>query len=163
MGSSKFGVVLSGYDVGTLVTITSSRTFDDGRFILRVKGEKIFRIVERSRMDDYIIGRVEWVINEGDEPVEQELENEQEKEAVQGIPEQENAATNGQDSLSSLCDELKRGCPSGIDTTNAPRNPTAFLTWYSSRLVFSASQKQAVRLNPLNLYLPLAATTSLFS
>jgi len=115
LGSNKFGVILHGSYVGVLVQVTRSRLSDDGRFILKVLGEQVFRVLESQVLDDYKIGRVQWIT---DEEPEDEIE------------------------ISLLCSELRRELIDVADLSSAPETNSGFLQWVPHRLTIDVNQKQ---------------------
>lgn len=125
MGSGKFGIILVGADVGTLVTISSTHTFDDGRFLLRLKGESVFRVLERQGLDDYTIGRIEEIEYFTDQADEEQNERYKEE-------------------LSSLCETLKQNSSITLDAAKVPTDAEAFITWFPTQIFLTAKQKQAV-------------------
>lgn len=106
---------MGGYDTGTLVSVISSHSFDDGRFLIRVKGERIFRVEERQGLDEYTIGRVTWLESEAD----------------------------NYSFFPSFLEELRKEVQQ-IDFNKAPEDPTLFLTWVPLQLGLTAQQKQSV-------------------
>eukprot|EP01127_Copromyxa_protea_P013004 TRINITY_DN3445_c0_g1_i3.p1 TRINITY_DN3445_c0_g1~~TRINITY_DN3445_c0_g1_i3.p1 ORF type:complete len:294 (-),score=28.64 TRINITY_DN3445_c0_g1_i3:96-977(-) len=107
--------LMGDHDVGTLVTIISSRPFDDGRFLLRVKGERVFRVEERQILDDYAVGRVSWLESE---PADEEL--------------------------APIIEQLKIESPSSVDVTKAPPDPENFVNWFAAQIALSPEQKQSL-------------------
>lgn len=78
-GERCFGVVLikSGrevgetaipFDVGTLARITDVVSQPDGRINITTVGDKPFRILEMSQEEPYLVGTVEWLSPDEDEP-----------------------------------------------------------------------------------------------
>jgi hypothetical protein len=114
MGSCKFGVIMGGYDTGTLANIISTHSFDDGRFLLRLKGECIFRVEERQGLDEYTVARVTWPESEGDYSF-----------------------------FDNYLQELKSES-SSINFDQAPEDPHHFLQWLPLQLSLTMNQKQNV-------------------
>lgn len=117
LGSGKFGVLLNGANIGISVKIITSRSLDCGRFFLRIEGAEKFHVLEYKCMDNYQIGRIEW-IDDADKETESDPQ------------------------VKSLCELLQKESTINLTYDNVPSDPKLFAEWFAKQLNLRPEQKQ---------------------